>query len=182
MRFRAAVDADADQHGPTPVHRGAALPVAAHATPGRRAHHVHVADRAGRVHAGAVLVPRAGRPGRRDQHLHAGVPQERHLPHVGGVHRVRGVAVVRAATVSVRLPLPADIPQAEQDPPADRDVGRAPVEGRVSEQPVAARQRIRAAGSSTPPCFCHCFNICCYCCYYNCSDKASAAMLGCWKN
>lgn len=141
MRFRAAVDAVADQHGSTPVHRRAAVPVAADAPPGHRAHRVHVADRARRVHARAVLVPRAARPGRRDKHMHAGVPQERHVPHVDGVHLVGRVAVVRAAAVAVRLPLPADIPQAEQDAPAHGTVRRAPVQGHVAEQPAADHDR-----------------------------------------
>lgn len=155
MRFRAAVDADADQHGPTPVHRRAAVPVAADAQPGRRAHRAHVADRARRVHARAVLVPRAARPGRHGEHMHAGVPQERHVPHVDRVHRVRRVAVVPVAAVAVRLLLPADIPQAEQDAPAHRSVERAPVQGPAAEQPVAGaagrdRHQLLVPGKEPP--------------------------------
>lgn len=157
MRFRAAVDADADQHGPAPVHRRAAVPVAADAPPGHRAHHAHVADRAGRVHARAVLVPRAGgaRGRRRRERVHAGVPQERHVQAVHRVHAVRGVGVVRAAAVAVRLPLPADIPQAEQDAPADRTHRLAPRQGHVAEQPVAAaarQRRLHAAGKFSRRC------------------------------
>jgi len=57
------MDADTDQHGPAPMHRRTAIPVAADAPPCYRADRSHVADRAGRVHARAVLVPRAGRAG-----------------------------------------------------------------------------------------------------------------------
>lgn len=128
------------------MYRRAAVPIAINPPAGRSAHRVHVAHRARRVHAGAVLVPRAVRPERHHKHMHAGVPQERHVPHVDRVHRVRGVAVVRAAAVSVRLPLPADIPQAEQDPPAHRTVLLVPDQGRVAEQPVAAQQRGHATG------------------------------------
>lgn len=151
MRFRAAVDVDADQYGPAPVHRRAAVPVAADAPPRHRAHRADVADRAGGVHARAVLVPRAGRTGHvQGQRVHAGVPQERHVPDVDRVHRVRGVAVVHPAAVAVRLPLSTDISQAEQDPAADRALSIAPVARRphhVAEQPVTARQRNHATGT-----------------------------------
>jgi len=151
MRFRATVDPDTDQHGPAPMHRRTTIPVAADATPCHRAHRAHVADRAGGVHARAVLVPRAGRDGRhRSQRVHTGVPQERHVQNVHRVHRVRGVAVLHPAAVAVRLPLPEDIPQAEQDPTADRALRVASVHRRphrVQEQPVTARQRFHTAGT-----------------------------------
>jgi len=147
------MDADTDQHGPAPVHRRAAIPVAADAPPRYRAHGAHVADRAGRVHARAVLVPRAGRAGQhRGQRVHTGVPQERHVQNVHRVHRVRGVAVLHPAAVAVRLPLPENIPQVEQDPTADRALRLAPGHRRphrVAEQPVAARQRFHTAGTCT---------------------------------
>lgn len=113
MRFRVAVDVDSDQHGPAPVHRGTAVPIAADAPAGRSAHRVHVADRVNRVHARAVLVPRAIRPKQHHKRVHAGVPEKRHVQAVHRVHRVRGVAVLRTAPVPVRLPLSTDIPQTE---------------------------------------------------------------------
>jgi len=145
--FRVAVDAHPDQHGPAPVHRHTAVPVAVDAPAGRRAHRVHVANSADGVHARAVLVPRTARRVQRRQRVHAGLPQKRHVQAVRRVHRVRGVAVQRAAPVPVRLPLPADIPQTQQDPPADRAFLLAPSQGRVAEQSVAATQRFHAAGT-----------------------------------
>lgn len=147
LRFRVAVDADVDQYGPVPVHRRTAVPVAADAPPGRRAHHVDVADRARRVHARTVLVPRAGRSERHHQRVHAGFPQIRRVQTVHRVHRVRGAPVRRAAPVPVHILLPANIPQAEQDPPENRTLGHAPRQRSVAEQPVAARQRFHTAGT-----------------------------------
>lgn len=146
MRIRAAVDADVDQHGPVPVHRGPSVQVAADAWPGRRAHRAHVADRADGVHAGTVLVPRAAGQGRQHIRVHDRVPQERLLSAVHRVHAVRGVAVVHTAHDAVRVSLPADIPQAEQDPPADRALRHAPVQS----QPVVAHPRFHATGAYIP--------------------------------
>lgn len=128
MRLRVAVDADVDQHGPTPVHRGAAVPVPVDTSTGVHVNGAHVADRADGVPARRILVSRATRPERHHPGVHAGVPQERHVPAVHRVHRVRGVAVLRAAAIHVRVPLPADIPQAEQDAAEDRTVHVAPVQ------------------------------------------------------
>lgn len=62
MRFRVAMDADTDQHGQAPVHRRATVQIATDAQAGRRAHRTHVAHRADRVPARAVMVPRTDRP------------------------------------------------------------------------------------------------------------------------
>lgn len=156
MRFRATMDADTDQHGPSPVHRRTTVPVTADTPPCHRAHRTHVADRAGGVHARAVLVPRTGRARRHcSQCMHAGVPQERHVQNVHRVHRVRGVAVLHPAAVTVRLPLPEDIPQVEQDPTEDRALGLASVSSRThhfAEQPVTALQRFHTTGTCTHIC------------------------------
>jgi len=145
------VDADADQHGPASVHRRAAVPIAADASPCHRTHRAHVADRAGGVHASAVLVPRAGRDGRHSgERVHAGVPQERHVQNVHRVYRVRGILVLHPTAVAIRLPLPEDISQVEQDPTADRALGLASVHRRphcVAEQSVAAHQRFHTTGT-----------------------------------
>jgi len=148
------MDADTDQHGPAPMHRRTTIPVAADTAPCHRAHRAHVADRAGGVHARAVLVPRAGRFGRphRSQRMHASVPQERHVQNVHRVHRVRGVAVLHPTAVAVRLPLSEDIPQVKQDPTADRTLRLASVHRRphrVAKQPVTARQRFHTTGTCT---------------------------------
>lgn len=113
MRFRVAVDVDSDQHGPAPVHRSTAVPIAADAPTGCSAHRVHVADRLNGVHACAILVPRAIRPRQHHKRVHTGIPEKRHVQAVHRVHRVRGVAVLRTATVAVRLSLSTDIPQTE---------------------------------------------------------------------
>jgi len=145
------VDADADQHGPASVHRRAAVPIAADASPCHRAHRAHVADRIGGVHASAVLVPRTGRHGRHSgERVHAGVSQERHFQNVHRVHRVRGILVLHPTAVAIRLPLPENISQVEQDPTADRALGLASVKRRphcVAEQSVAAHQRFHTTGT-----------------------------------
>lgn len=87
--------------------------------------------------------------------MHTGVPQERHVQNVHRVHRVRGVTVLHPTAVVVRLPLPENIPQVEQDPTADRALRLAPVHRRphrVAEQPVTARQRFHTAGTYTLSC------------------------------
>lgn len=147
MRFRVALDADTDQHGQAPVYRRAAVQIATDTQTGRRAHRAHVVHRADCVPARSVLVPRTDCRERHQAHMHAGVPQKRHVQAVHRVYRFRGVAVMRSATVAVRLPLSADIPQAEPDPPADRAICHAPFKGHVAEQPVAARQRRSSTGT-----------------------------------
>lgn len=82
--------------------------------------------------------------------MHAGVSQKRHVQAVHLVYDYRRVAVVRAAPDAVRLPLSADIPQAEPDPPADRTVRHAPCQDHVAEQPVADRQRRGSTGTFPP--------------------------------
>lgn len=47
---------------------------------------------------------------------------------------------------AVRVLLPADIPQAEQDAPADRKHEHAASKGRFPDLPVAARRRIQLSG------------------------------------
>jgi len=150
LRFRAAVDVDADQHGPVSVHRRAAVPIAANAPPCRRAHRAHVADRTGGVHASTVLVPRAGRDGPHSgESVHAGVPQERHFQNVHRVHRVRSILVLHPTAVAIRLPLPEDISQVEQDPTENRELGLPTIHRRphcVAEQSVVAHQRFHTTG------------------------------------
>lgn len=74
VRFRVAVDADIDQHGPVPVHRRASVPVAIDARPSGRTHGDHLDDRVDVVHARAVLVPRTGRRGRHHIRVYDRVP------------------------------------------------------------------------------------------------------------
>lgn len=113
MRFRVAVDADSDQHGPAPMHRSTAVPIATDARAGCSAHRVHMADRVNGIHACAVLVPRAIRPRQHHKRVHTSIPEKRHIQAIHRVHRVRGVIVLRTAPIAVRLSLSTDIPQTQ---------------------------------------------------------------------